>query len=349
LELREIFEKSWYPLFSAILGFIIGTSLVILLGINPLKVMMILIISLSSRMALSEIAVAFPACLFCALSFLLTFRSGIFNFGTPGQYVLGALCSTIYGILFDYHPLINVPLALLSGFLGGALWALPAAFLKWRRNINEVITTLLLSFTAPIFGIYMVKLPGIKDPTRVNIIASLPVNESTRLPSLMPGAGVNSSLLLALVAAILVYILLWKTRMGIRIRATGLNPMAARYHGIDTDRVMFMTFLLSGGLAGLGGACYILGTAHAYYARTFIGLSGYGLSGIVAAFIGGIHPIGSIFSSLFFSALMVSGLMLNIEAKVPVDYVVLIQGVILAFVAMPLLIREAFRRLGGIK
>jgi len=347
LNLKEIFEKSWYPSFSVILGFIIGISLVILLGVNPLKVMVILFTSLTSRMALCEIAVAFPACLFCALSFLLTFRSGVFNFGTPGQYVLGALCSTISGVLFDLHPLINIPLALLSGFIGGALWALPAAFLKWKRNINEVITTLLLSFTAPTFGIYVVKLPGIKDPTRVNIIASLPVNESARLPSIMPRMGINSSLLLALAAAILIYILLWKTRTGIRIRATGLNSMTARYYGIDTDKVMFMTFLLSGGLAGLGGACYILGTAHAYYARTFLGLSGYGLSGMVAAFIGGVHPIGSIFSSLFFSALTVGGLILNIKAKVPVDYVVLIQGVILAFVAMPLLIKGALRRLRG--
>lgn len=347
MNLKEIFEKSWYPSFSVILGFIIGISLVILLGVNPLKVMVILFTSLASKMALREIAVAFPACLFCALSFLLTFRSGVFNFGTPGQYVLGALCSTISGVLFDLPPLLNIPLALLSGFIGGALWALPAAFLKWKRNINEVITTLLLSFTAPTFGIYVVKLPGIKDPTRVNIIASLPVNESARLPSIMPRMGINSSLLLALAAAILIYILLWKTRTGIRIRATGLNSMTARYYGIDTDKVMFMTFLLSGGLAGLGGACYILGTAHAYYARTFLGLSGYGLSGMVAAFIGGVHPIGSIFSSLFFSALTVGGLILNIKAKVPVDYVVLIQGVILAFVAMPLLIKGALRRLRG--
>ena len=341
---KELVSKSWYPLMSVLLGLFMGFFTTIFIGLNPLEVTYIFFTSLASRESIIQMLISFPACLFCALSFLLTFRSGVFNFGTPGQYVLGALFAAVFGIFLDLPPIINVPLVLLMGALGGALWAIPPAILKWKREVNEIITTLLLSFVAPILGIYVAKLPGIKDPERVNIIATLPINESAKLPSIVPGSGVNTGLILALVMAFLLYIFLWKTSIGVRIRATGLNPLAATYCGINTERVMLLAFVLSGGLAGFGGACYILGVSHAYYARTFLGLSGYGLSGLVAAFLGGMHPIGAIFSSFFFSMLTVGGLMLNIRARVPVDYVVLIQGLILGFVAMPLLMKKI---LGG--
>lgn len=342
--LKGIFSKFIYSFLTVILGFSIGFLTTFFLGLNPLEVFWIFIKGVfATRWGLNWIFVAFPSILFCSLSFTLTFRSGVFNFGTPGQYIVGAIFAAIWGLSFDLHPIINVPLALFMGALGGALWTLLPAILRWKRNVNEIVTTLLLSFTAPILGLYVAKLPAFNDPAHTNFIATLPVKPTARLPVIVPETEVNIGLPIALVCALMVYVLLWKTPMGMRARAVGINPTAASYVGINTNRLTNLMFILSGGLAGLGGAIYILGVAHAYFPRTFVGMGGYGLAGIVAAFVGNMHPIGSIFSSFFFSILSVGGLILNIGAKIPVDYVVFIQGLILAFVSIPLLMKRLIK------
>lgn len=328
-----------------IIGTLIGVLSISFFGINPFTVISIIFKGLFSKIGINNILVFMAPCIMCSLGFLVAYKSGVFNMGVQGQYVIGAILTSIWGAKVDLPAPINIFLALLIGAAGGAIWTLPAAILKSKRNVSEIITTMLLSFVAPYVGLYLAGLPEIADPTRINVVATLPVNSSASFPSIFKGTEINISLIASIVFALIVYLFIWKTRVGLRARATGLNSIAARYAGINISKITNLTFILSGALAGLGGSFYILGVSHAYYARTFIGFSGYGMTGIIAAFLGGMNPLGIIFSSLFFAILTTAGLFINVNTDIPVDYITFIEGIILAFVCVPWIMKSIVKKI----
>lgn len=278
--------------------------------------------------------------IFAGLAVALGFRAGLFNIGAEGQIYIGALFATAVGISFPDLPLlVHLPLAVLAGFIGGALWGFVPGILKARTGAHEVITTIMLNYVS-----YLVvdlalrqtfyQLPGRDDPVSKFILPS------ATLPRLLPDERLHWGLILALLAAVAVWWLLFRSTKGFEFRAVGLNPSAARYAGMNISRTVVLTMMISGGLAGLAGAAEILGTN----LRLTPGFSPHwGFDAIAIALLGASRPVGVVFSAILFGALRAGATPMQAQTGIPVDLVVVIQGLVIMFIAAPALVRGIYR------
>jgi simple sugar transport system permease protein len=250
---------------------------------------------------------------------------------------MGAIAATNVALTFQDAPAwFLVPACLLAGFVGGALWGGVAGVLKVKFGVNEVLSTIMLNSIAAFFMTYL--LTGILiDPTTLDNAIKIP--QTQRLPNASDlwrwiPTRFHAGLILGAIIAALAYILLWRTTIGYRIRAVGLNPKAARYAGISVERYQLLAFLLSGALAGMGGAVELLGVTHRLFsdgsAHGFTGNAGF--NGIVAALFGGLHPVGTIPASILFGALLVGANQLQRTVQVPSAFVITLDGLIVVFV-----------------
>lgn len=278
--------------------------------------------------------------IFAGLAVALGFRAGLFNIGAEGQIYIGALFATGVGIsLPDLPLLIHLPLAVLAGFVGGALWGFIPGILKARTGAHEVITTIMLNYVS-----YLVvdlalrqafyQLPGRDDPVSKFIVPT------AVLPKLIGDERLHWGLILAIAAAVAVWWLLFRSTKGFEFRAVGLNPSGARYAGMNISRTVVVTMMISGGLAGLAGASEILGTN----LRLTPGFSPHwGFDAIAIALLGASRPMGVVFSAILFGALRAGATPMQAQTGIPVDLVVVIQGLIIMFIAAPALVREIYR------
>lgn len=281
--------------------------------------------------------------IFTALAFLFSYKCGLFNIGAEGQLLIGGLTAAIVGISAPGLPIfIHLPLALIAGAAGGALWGFFPAVLKAKLGANEVITTLMLSYVALYITSYMVNYP-FKAPGMVS--QTVPIASSAELPGILPPTQLSASFIIALISAGTVAFLLERTTIGYEIRAMGLNIKAAESGGIDIKKGIILALVISGALAGLGGAGEILGVHHRY----IDGFSpGYGWDGLAVALIGGLNPYGAIIAAVFFGALRSGGQTMSRSTGVPLDIVFILQALVILFVAAPRLIRYLLKK-GGYK
>ena len=281
--------------------------------------------------------------IFTALAFLFAFKCGLFNIGAEGQLLMGGLTAALVGISTTGLPaFVHLPLALIAGAAGGALWGLFPAVLKAKLGANEVITTLMLSYVAVGITSYMVAYP-IKAPGMVP--QTVLIATSAELPGILPPTQLSASFIIALISAGMVAYLLERTTIGYEIRAIGLNTKAAESGGISIKRGIILALVISGALAGLGGAGEILGVHH----RFIDGFSpGYGWDGLAVALIGGLNPYGAIFAAVFIGALRSGGQAMSRSTGVPLDIVFILQALVIFFVAAPRLIKYLLKR-GGYK
>jgi ABC-type uncharacterized transport system permease subunit len=281
--------------------------------------------------------------LFTALAFLLAFKCGLFNLGAEGQLLMGGFFAAVVGISFSELPIfIHLPFAVLAGAFGGALWGLVPAVLKARLGAHEVITTMMLSYVALYVTSYFVNYP-LKAPGPV--AETVPVLLSAELPRLLPVTQLSAAFILSIVAAAATAYFLDRTTVGYEIRAIGLNVAAARSAGISTRKVMVLAMVLSGAIAGIGGAGEILGV-HRRYIDGFS--PGYGWDGLAVALIGGLNPIGSIVAAILFGAIRSGGINMNVSKGVPLDLINVLQGLVVLFVAAPKII-DYVQKKGGFK
>lgn len=272
--------------------------------------------------------------IFTSLAFLFAFKCGLFNIGAEGQLLIGGFSAALVGITFTDLPIyIHLPLALLAGAAGGALWGFIPAILKARLDAHEVITTMMLSYVALYVISYMVNYP-FKAP---GWVAQTPiVAPSAQLPSLMYPTQLSASIIVAIIMVVFIAYVLQKTTLGYEIRAIGLNPSAAESGGINVKKGIVLALVISGAIAGLGGAGEILGVHHRY----IDGFSpGYGWDGLAVALIGGLNPFGAVFAAIFFGALRSGGTVMNRVTGVPIDVIFILQALVVLFVAAPRLIR----------
>lgn len=283
--------------------------------------------------------------IFTGLAVALGFRCGLFNIGAEGQYFIGGLASVFVGYAVKGLPwFIHLPLALLAGMAGGALWAGIAGFLKARTGAHEVINTIMLNYIAFRLADFLLQVggpmarPGDSRPISPEILPS------AYLPQFFPddpSIRLNAGLLLALLAVWAVYFLLFKTTLGFEIRAVGANPRAARTAGISVARNFILAMGLSGALAGLAGAHDILGVLH-FMPNAFF--SGYGFDAIALALLGKSHPVGVLLASLLFGFLRAGAQRMQAPpAFVPIDIISVIQALIIIFIAAPEIIRLIYR------
>ncbi len=292
--------------------------------------------ALGTRFNLLETFVKASPLLLTGLAVAFAFRAKFWNIGAEGQLLAGALAATVLGISLKSVPsFLVLPMVIAAGFLAGGLWAFIPAILKTKLKVDDVVSSLLLNYVmihimgALLFG--PLQQPGSSWPRSSEIIAA------AKYPILMPRSRFHIGVLIALLAVLVIWFINNKTTFGYQNKAVGMNLRAARFGGIRTNAVILWTALISGGLAGLAG----VGELCALQYRLIMDLSpGYGYSGIVIAMLGNLHPVGVLFSSLFFSIIIVGAQTMSRMTGVPVYIAEVIQGMALMIMLIFLLFTE---------
>ncbi len=281
--------------------------------------------------------------IFAGLAVALGFRGGLFNIGAEGQYFIAGLTTVFVGYSLTGVPwFIHVPLALLAGILGGAAWGAIPGYLKAKTGAHEVINTIMLNYISFRLAEYMLDVGGPMargDGRPVSPVIQPSAQLTQFFPS-NPNIRFNVGFFIALLAAVFVYWLLFKTTIGYEIRTVGQNPRAAKYAGMNVPRTVVLTMALSGGLAGLAASHDILGVI-GFMPNSFS--SGYGFDAIALALLGNSHPFGVVLSSLLFGALQAGARNMQAIARVPLDLTDILQGLIIIFIAAPAIIRALYR------
>jgi ABC-type uncharacterized transport system permease subunit len=326
------------PVFATLAALAVGAVMLLVLGANPIEAYGALIEgAFGSGNALAETAVKAVPLLLVGLGICISFRANVINIGGEGQMIVGAILGTLVGLALTGWPgWVVIPLALLAGFVGGAIWgAIPGA-LKAYFSVNEILSTVMMNAIAVQIMNFMLRGPMI-DPEQAErasqIPQTAPLDAAFRLPRLVP-TRLHLGAAIAIGLAILVYVLLWRTTLGYRIRAVGQNPNASRYGGIRVRRQIVIALLLSGAFAGLAGVTQVYGLNYRMItdgsATGFTGSAGF--NGIVAALFGQLHPIGTIPASFFFGALLVGANSLQRAMQVPSAFIIGLNGLVVVFV-----------------
>ena len=284
------------------------------------------------------------------LSVAVAFKAGLFNIGASGQFIMGTVFSVFIGINFEGLPMaIHLPLAIAFGVIGGMLWGAIPGILKVYTGAHEVIVTIMLNYVAALFAGWTVYAGGTQgqtpgplwDRTAGPISETADVLASAQIPWLFgPPYRVHYGIFIALAAVVFIWWLVYKTTIGFEIRTVGQNMKAARYAGIRVNWTVILAMSIAGGLAGLAGAIETLGLNHKF-APEFGGQVGF--DGITIALLGQTHPFGVVLSSLLFGALDAGAAKMQFDSGVAADIIQIIQALVLAFVAAPMIIRAIYR------
>jgi simple sugar transport system permease protein len=276
--------------------------------------------------------------IFAGLAVALGFRVGLFNIGAEGQLFIGALTGVTAALyLKGWPPILHIPVALVAGALGGAIWGYIPGLLKAKTGGHEVINTIMMNYIA--FRLSEFLLNGVLKGAEHPVTA--PIEESARLPRFFGDPiRIHLGFLIALAMAVLVWWFLFRTKWGFDLRTVGSNPRAARYAGMNISNATVLAMALSGALAGLAGANEVLGVN---YNLAVAFASGYGFDSIALALLGKSHPVGVVLAALLFGFLRNGAIQMQVGAGIPVDIISVIQAFILAFIAAPAIVRSIYR------
>jgi ABC-type uncharacterized transport system permease subunit len=334
------------PVIATLAALAVGAVMLLFLKVNPLEAYRALLDgAFGSTNALAETLVKATPLLLVALGICISFRGDVINIGGEGQMIVGAILATWIGLTFVEWPgWLVVSLALLGGFVGGAIWGGIAGFLKAYFKVNEILSTVMMNAIAVQLMLFLLRGPMI-DPVMAERTSKIPETarllEAFRLPRLAP-TRLHLGVLIAVVLAVFVYILLWRTTLGYRIRAVGQNPYAARYAGIKVQAHVVYALLLSGAFSGLAGAVQVYGVNYRMItdgsASGFTGSAGF--NGIVAALFGQLHPLLSIPASILFGALLVGANSMQRVVQVPSALITALNGLVVVFVVSSEIIRR---------
>lgn len=278
--------------------------------------------------------------IFTGLALALGFRAGVLNIGAEGQVFMGGIFSAYIGYsLVGVPAFIHVPLALLAGAAGGAIWGFVPGWLKAKTGAHEVITCIMMNYIAFNLSDYLLSGP-MKRPGSYNPVSPT-LQPSSWLPRFFASPiRFHLGFFIALALAALVWWFLFKTTWGFNLRTVGSNPNAGKYAGMSVTRNIIMAMVLSGALAGLAGANDVLGVNH-NLAMSFS--SGYGFDSIALALLGNSHPVGVVLAALLFGTLRNGATNMQLYARIPTDIILILQAVILMFIAAPAIIRTIWR------
>jgi simple sugar transport system permease protein len=273
------------------------------------------------------------------LAVALPFRAGLFNIGAEGQIILGAVFAGYVGFALELPIVAHVAIAVIGGLIGGAIWAGIAGVLKAKTGAHEVIVTIMLNNIARFLVVYLLGTSMFQRPGRADPISPF-VYESAELPRFFEATRLHVGFLLAILAAVFVWWLLERSTLGFRLRAVGYNPNAATTAGMSVTGTYVAVFLIAGALAGLAGASLALGTER----HLTPGISGgLGFDAITVALLGRSNPWGTIAAGILFGALRAGGVTMQARTGTPIDIVLVVQALIVLFIAAPPLVRAIFR------
>ncbi|RPJ34226.1 MAG: ABC transporter permease [Planctomycetaceae bacterium] len=334
-------EKVGTPILGLLFALCVGVVLILWAERNPFKAYAALIDgSLTSWQSISEMLVYATPLIFTGLSVALAFRCGLFNIGAEGQFIVGQMGAAWAGYAFRGLPaIIHLPLTLCVGIMAGMLWGSVPGFLKARRGVHEVIITIMMNYIALYLTHYLVVGPLMAPPRYLPVTCA--IAETAKLPRLLtwisPNLRVNAGLILALLTAVFIFWLLWKTTTGFEIRAVGYNQNASKYGGISVSKNIVLAMVLAGGLSGMAGAVHVMGIQYKFV--DIFSFTGYGFDGIAVALMGNNHPAGVLLGSVLFGALSTGASRIQLTADVPKQIIVILQSIIIFFVAAAQLVK----------
>jgi len=343
-----------YTVLAIVLGIIIGSIILIVSGTNPIEAYKVIFFGAFGKPKyISWTIVKAVPLILTGLSVAFAFNTGLFNIGAEGQYIVGSIGALVVGLLLDLPPVLHGLVALLAGALCGYIWGALVGILKAKFQVNEVISSIMMNWIAFYLSNYLLSFPllrniesdnsyPIKKSASIKILGSWKASEAGKavlannkfLRDIL-NPPVNFGIIIAIIAAIVIWYILKKTTLGYELRAVGFNQKAAEYGGISINKSIVTSMGIAGILAGLAGAITVLGVSGNI--GIMAGQEGYGFDGMAVALIAGNNPLGTIPAALLFAGLTYGGGKLTTIGTYS-EVVNIIVGIMILFIAMPKLL-----------
>jgi len=327
-------ENLKLTLLSIILGLLSGAVILAIAGFNPLEAYQLMIIGmLGSPRGIAWTIVQSTPLILTGLSVAFAFKTGLFNIGVEGQFIIGALAATLAGYFLDLPAILHIPTVLLVGMTAAGLWAAFAGYLKAKFGVHEVIATIMLNWIALYLNNYLLEFDSFRRPSsesshRIKETASIAI---TWLRDIVgPAVRVNWGIVIALVIAIIVHYILFKTTLGFQLRAVGYNRDASEYGGINVNRNIIISMAISGMLGGGAGALHVMGVSR--QVSVLAAMEGFGFNGIAVSLIGNNSPIGVALSAILFGGISYGGRNMQ-NIGVPSEIISIVIGSIIFYIA----------------
>ena len=335
-----------HTIFSIILGFLVGAVFLTVMGISVGSAYGRLLSSVTGVKGFSYVIVYSIPYIVAGLSVAFSFKTGVFNIGAEGQFVVGSMAAAVVGILLGSLPkIVLIPLCFLVAMIAGALWGVIVGFLKTKWGINEVLSMIMFNWIAFYLSNFIAGIPAIHSDGTAEATKNISENASTLLSKdfiarvgLCPTA--NWGILVAIVVTVIVWYVIEKTTLGYELKAVGANKFAAEYGGINVNRSILTALAISGALAGLAGSLQLMGMGSRI--SVFSAQEGFGFAGIVVALMGCSNPFGVFVAGLFYGALVFGGSKLNLVGA-PTQLVNVIVGTVVFFIAISVIFENLKR------
>ena len=357
-KLRDVFFNGslGLTLTSIFLGFLVGAAVLMIAGFNPIEAYGAILKGIFSKPKyMSYVIIYSTPLIITGLSVAFAMRTGLFNIGAEGQYIVGAMVAAMAGYFFHLPMGIHILVCIGLAALAAAVWGGMAGFIKARFGVHEVISTIMLNWIALYLSNWAVTLKAfgkqgtgksyaIQATARIDLFgqwkitdAGLEFMRSHAFFGDILKSPVNVGILVAILLAVLMWYTLNRTTLGYELRAVGFNPHAAEYGGIKVNKSMILSMAISGGLAGVAGALQVMGVSHRI--AKLAAMEGYGFDGIAVALIGNNTGPGSVFAGLLFGGMKYGGSKIQDAVGAPTEVINIMVGTIILFIAMPGLIR----------
>jgi len=356
--LKEVFLKGSLGLtiVSIFLGFLVGAIVLLVAGFNPIEAYWAILKGIFSKPKyMSYVIIYSTPLIITGLSVAFAMRTGLFNIGAEGQYIVGAMAAAMAGYFFHLPMVLHVIVCIGLAAFAAAIWGGIAGYIKAKFGVHEVISTIMLNWIALYLSNWAVTLNSfgkmgtgksyvIQETARIDLWGQWKITEagiafirSHKILGDVLKSPVNIGFIIAIVLAFLMWYTLNKTTLGYELRAVGYNPHAAEYGGIDVNRSIITSMFISGGLAGTAGALQVMGVSHRI--AKLAAMEGYGFDGIAVSLIGNNTGVGSVFAGILFGGLKYGGSKIQDAIEAPTDVISIVVGTIILFIAMPNLIR----------
>jgi simple sugar transport system permease protein len=318
------------PIASVLLTMLVGVVVFDAIGVNGQRAVIdIFITPILASYKWQDVALKAAPLVMIALGLSIGNRANVWNIGAEGQYVIGALCAAGVGLAAGGGGGgLVITAMVLAGLMGGAAWAAIPAFLRTRLSVNEILSSLMLTYVAlQVLG-YLVGGPW-KDPNGRNFPATAPLAPEQTLPILVPGTTIHLGILIALILPFVFWAVMARSVFGFQIRVVGSAPHAARHGGFDGNQTIWLAMLIGGAMAGLAGALELTGALK----KIDLGFpSGYGFTAIIVSFLGRLHPIGCLIAGVMLAVTYVGGQLAKISVHIPDATAGIFQAMMLFFI-----------------
>lgn len=358
--INEKNHKFLIPLVSIIIGFLVGSIIMLTTGQNPIDIFKSLLRailgidvnrigtgkSIFNPRYIGEYIVYVMPIVLTGLSVAFAFRTGLFNIGAEGQLLVGSFASVVLGLYLDVPKLVLIPLIIIVGALAGAIWGFIPGFLKAKFNVHEVVVCIMMNYTALHITNYFLKTLKGSDNAKTALLSDNATLSSDFLSSITNNSRLHYGFIIVIIAVFIFWFIIEKTTFGYELRAVGFNRNASKYAGMKVNRNMILSMMISGAFSGLAGTILVTGTFG--YGRVIAGFENYGFDGIAVALVGGNTAIGSVFGGFLLGSLKAAQPIMQ-SSGIPRDIAMIIVSFIILCVAMQNGIKMLLKKLGGVK